>query len=88
MKLGNFCFGCGLLGHDQRDCQDSGTQRFMREGVSFGFFGRWVRADNDEFQSGMNLESLLNSDMSGSGGYRHEAAGDGASVPSGPPNWI
>lgn len=87
-KLGNFCFGCGLLGHDQRDCQDSGTQWFMREGVSFGFFGRWLHADNDEFQSGMNLESLLNSDMLGSGGYCHEVAGDGASVPSGPPNWI
>ena len=52
------------------------------------FFGRWLRADNDEFQSGINLESLLNSDVSGSGGYRHEVARDGASVPSGPPNWI
>ena len=60
----------------------------MREGVSFGFFGRWLHADNDEFQSGMNLESLLNSDMLRSGGYCHEVAGDGASVPSGPPNWI
>ncbi|KAL0000840.1 hypothetical protein SO802_014621 [Lithocarpus litseifolius] len=24
-KLGNFCFGCGMLGHDHRSCQDKGA---------------------------------------------------------------
>ena len=48
-KLGNFCFGCGILGHEQRDCQNKGAQSFIQEGMT-GFFGRWLRADNDEFQ--------------------------------------
>nr|POF06778.1 hypothetical protein CFP56_60616 [Quercus suber] len=87
-KLGNFCFGCGLLGHDQKGCRDSGTQRIIRDGVSFGFFGRWLHADNDEFQSGMILESLLDPDSAGCGGYRYEETRDGDSVPSDPPNWI
>ena len=62
-KLGNFFFDCGMLGHDQRDCQDKGVQTLIREGVNFGFFGRWLRADNDEFQPGINLETILNPDM-------------------------
>ncbi|KAF3946921.1 hypothetical protein CMV_026869 [Castanea mollissima] len=51
-KLGNFCFGCGMLGHDHRNCQDKGVQVLLSEGVNFGFFGKWLRADNDEFQPG------------------------------------
>ena len=39
-KLGNFCFGCGMLGHDQHDYQDKGVQTLLREGVNFSFFGR------------------------------------------------
>ena len=35
-KLGNFCFDCGLLEHDYRDCQDKGVQLLLREGVNFG----------------------------------------------------
>lgn len=34
--------------------------RFSSEGVNFGFFGKWLRADNDEFQPGINLDNLLN----------------------------
>ena len=52
-ELGNFCFGCGLLGHDHRNCQDTGVQ-------NFGFFGKWLRVDNDEFQPGINLDNFLN----------------------------
>ena len=59
-KLGNFCFGCGILGHDQRDCQDKGVQLLQKEGVNFGFFGRWLHADNDEFQPGLKLEAFSN----------------------------
>lgn len=59
-KLGNFCFGCGMLGHDHRNCQDKGAQVLLSEGVNFGFFGKWLRADNDEFQPGINLDNLLN----------------------------
>ena len=62
-KLGNFCFGCGMLGHDQHDYQDKGVQTLLREGVNFSFFGRWLRANNDEFQPSINLETLLNPDM-------------------------
>lgn len=62
-KLGNFCFGCGMLGHDQRDCQDKGAQILLKEGVSLNFFGKWLRADNDEFQPGINLDTLTNPNM-------------------------
>nr|POF20283.1 hypothetical protein CFP56_48189 [Quercus suber] len=59
-KLGNFCYGCGMLGHDQRDCPDKGVQLLLKEGGNFGFYGKWLRADNVEFQPGINLENLLN----------------------------
>lgn len=36
-KLGNFCFGSGILGHDQRDCQDKGVQLLQKDGVHGGF---------------------------------------------------
>ena len=56
-KLGNFYFGCGLLGHDQMDCQDKGAQLLIKEGVTLGFFGRWLRANNDELQPRRKLGS-------------------------------
>jgi len=52
-----------MLGHDLHDCLDKGVQTLLREGVNFGFFGRWLRADNEEFHPGINLETLLNPDM-------------------------
>nr|POE99079.1 hypothetical protein CFP56_56263 [Quercus suber] len=59
-KLGNFSYGCGMLGHDQRDCPNKGVQLLLKEGVNFGFYGKWLRADNNEFQPGIKLENLLN----------------------------
>nr|POE70515.1 hypothetical protein CFP56_22915 [Quercus suber] len=51
-KLGNFCFGCGLLGHDLLNCQELGVQ-------NCGFFGKWLRVDNGEFQPGIKLDDFL-----------------------------
>ena len=51
-KLGNFCFKCGMLGHEHRDYLGSGDQLMRREGMEFGIFGKWLRANNSEFQPG------------------------------------
>lgn len=53
-KLGNFCFGCGLLGHDIKECNDK-VQLVQKEGIKLDF-GKWLQADNEEFKPGFNLE--------------------------------
>ena len=62
-KLGNFCYGCDKLGHEQRDCSDSEVQIQLREGVDFGLFGKWLHADNNEFQPDLNSNGLLEADL-------------------------
>jgi hypothetical protein len=48
-KLGNFCYGCGRLGHEQTDCMDPNIQLLLKENKKCGIFDKWLRADNDCF---------------------------------------
>ena len=58
-KLGNFCFKCGMLEHEHRDCSGFRDQLMRKEGMQFGIFGKWVRVNNSEVQLGLNIEELL-----------------------------
>ena len=62
-KLGNFCYGCGRLGDDIKDCPDDEVQLLWRDKLTNGIYGNWLRADNNEFQLGIDLEGLYTSDM-------------------------
>ena len=55
-KLGNFCYGCGRLGHEQNDCLDPNVQLLLKENIRCGIYDKWLRADNDNFQPGLRLE--------------------------------
>ena len=61
--LGNFCYGCGLLGHDVKSCLDAEVQSLWKKGTTFGIHENWLRAEVSEFQSGRNLEGLRSVDM-------------------------
>ena len=62
-KLGNFCYGCGVMGHEVRVCPDPENQRLWAEQNTLGIFGNWLRAENNKFQPGIDLEGLRTSDM-------------------------
>ena len=79
-KLGSLCYGCGILGHDVKNCPNKEVQKMWEDKVTFGIHGNWLRAESKEFQPGIDLESLANSDMVELGGAGAiEASGSGQS---------
>ena len=62
-KLGNFCYGCGLLGHEVKSCKDGEVQALWKKGITIGVHGNWLRAESSEFQPGIDLEGLKYSDL-------------------------
>ncbi len=60
--MGNFCYGCGKLGHERRHCIDAEVEQLVKEGMDLEIFGRWLRANNAEFQPGINKQWLLEVD--------------------------
>lgn len=62
-KLGNFCYGCGILGHDVKVCREEEVQSLWKEGITLGIHGNWLRAESSEFQLGIDLKGLKYSDL-------------------------
>lgn len=38
-KLGNFCYGCGRIGHDIKDCPDEEVKILWKDKLTDGIFG-------------------------------------------------
>ena len=62
-KLGNFCYGFGILGHDIKDCHENEIQKLWKEKVTLEIHSNWLRSEANEFQPGIDLEELKNSDL-------------------------
>jgi hypothetical protein len=62
-KLGNFCYGCGLLGHEVKSCKDGEVEALWKKCITIGVHGNWLRAKSSEFQPGIDLEGLKYSDL-------------------------
>lgn len=62
-KLGGFCYGCGILGHNVNNCQDEESQRLWKDGATLGIHGNWLKSEVSEFQPVIDLESLHRSNI-------------------------
>ena len=62
-KLGSFCYGCGILGHDVRNYPDVEVQSLWKKGLTLGIHSNWLKAEVSDFQPGIDLESLRISDI-------------------------
>jgi hypothetical protein len=51
------------LGHDIKDCHENEIQKLWKEKVTLGIHGNWLRSEASEFQPGIDLEELKNSDL-------------------------
>jgi hypothetical protein len=38
-KLGSFCYRCGILGHDVKNCPNKEVQKMWEDKVTFGIHG-------------------------------------------------
>ncbi|PON97136.1 Zinc knuckle CX2CX4HX4C [Trema orientale] len=57
-RLQDFCFKCGLLGHDYRICRASEGATVSNGNTRVALYGPWLRAENDTisyFQTSRNL---------------------------------
>uniref|UniRef100_A0A2N9HDP5 Ribonucleotide reductase large subunit domain-containing protein n=1 Tax=Fagus sylvatica TaxID=28930 RepID=A0A2N9HDP5_FAGSY len=52
-----------LTGHDIKDYHENEIQKLWKEKVTLGIHGNWLRSEASEFQPGIDLEELKNSDL-------------------------
>uniref|UniRef100_A0A2N9G4J9 Reverse transcriptase zinc-binding domain-containing protein n=1 Tax=Fagus sylvatica TaxID=28930 RepID=A0A2N9G4J9_FAGSY len=51
------------LGHEQTDCKDPDIQLLLKDNKKYGIFDKWLRADNDCFQSGIQLKKIRSHEL-------------------------
>ena len=52
-KLPEFCFRCGVIGHDYRFCGSTQTKLTNQFGMKFNAFGRWLRSESNLTPTGV-----------------------------------